>query len=255
MRPIIGITCGQDATKTGTRRCYQNKSYIDSITLADGVPLLIPLTEDTEALRALYETIDGLLLTGGGDVEPARYDQEPHPRLGATDALRDRVELTLGRWAFADDKPTLGICRGIQTLNVALGGSLFQDIASQIEGALVHPHQNGNARSYLAHTVRVAQGTLLAKLVPAADGVLAVNSMHHQAVQRPASGFTISALAPGGVIEAIEHPGYRFMLGVQWHPEEMVFTRLQMRGLFEGFVQSAGVRRDLSTKLGGANLG
>ena len=249
MRPIIGITCGQDTSKTGSKRCYQNTSYIESITLARGVPLLIPLTQDVEALRALFEAIDGLLLTGGGDVEPQRYEQQPHPKLGATDALRDRVELTLAQWAFAADTPTLGICRGIQTLNIALGGSLFQDIASQIEGTLVHPHQDGNPRSYLAHNAQVARGTLLDKLVPTADGVLAVNSMHHQAVQRPASGFTVSALAPDGVIEAIEHPGRRFMLGVQWHPEEMVFTRPQMRGLFEGFVQSAGVRRDLSTKL------
>ena len=248
MRPIIGITCGQDTSKTGSKRCYQNQSYVDSVTLAGGVPLLIPLTPDVEALRALFEAIDGLLLTGGGDVEPRRYDQPPHPKLGPTDALRDQVELALAQWAFSNDRPTLGICRGIQALNVALGGSLFQDIASQIEGALVHPHQVGNPRSYLAHTVRITHGTLLAELLPTGGGELAVNSMHHQAVQRLASGFSISALAPDGVIEAIEHPGRRFMLGVQWHPEELIHVRREMRELFEGFVGSACAGRGLPTK-------
>jgi len=239
MRPLIGITCGQHTFGSSSTRCYQNASYVKSFALAGGVPTLIPVLADKAALHAIYQTLDGLLLTGGGDVEPHRYGQARHEKLGATDSLRDEVELTLTHWAFKDDLPVLAICRGIQVLNVALGGTLYQDIASQVPGALVHPYQPGNPRDFLAHRVKLVPHTLLTALFPSESSLMYVNSMHHQAVCDPAPGFIISARSPDGVIEGIEHPLCRFVIGVQWHPEEMVEGYPLMRRLFKGFVQAA----------------
>src|SRR5690606_20582723 len=132
MIPSIGITCGSLSDRDWCPPFVgHRKTYIDAVAAAGGAPFLIPLVEDEAVLRALYERIDGLLLAGGGDVEPRHYGEEPIPALGSVDPLRDRVELTLARWAVAEGKPVLGICRGIQVLNVALGGSLYQDIPSQ----------------------------------------------------------------------------------------------------------------------------
>ena len=242
MHPMIGITCGQETSPAGVQRCYQNASYIQAVAQAGGIPVLIPLTEEMPALEGLHARLDGLLLSGGGDVEPWQYGQRPHEKLGPTDPLRDRVEMALARWAHEANKPTLAICRGIQVLNVALGGTLYQDIASLVPGALAHPHQPGNPRHFLAHQVSVEQGTLLSRILDQPEQAMAVNSMHHQAVDRVAPGFVVSARATDGVIEAIEHPGQRLSLGVQWHPEEMAAHYPLMGRLFAALVSSC---RDL----------
>lgn len=239
MRPLIGITCGRFFDDPNRARCGQNMAYINAVALAGGAPLLIPLVADELSLRVIFETLDGFLLTGGVDIAPARYGQAPHPNLGAVDELRDEVEIILARWAAAADLPTLGICRGIQTLNVALGGTLYQDIPTQIPGALTHPYQSGNPRDHIAHTVEIAPHSHLGALLPAVGEPVEVNSMHHQAVRDLAPGMVITALAPDGVIEAVENPDKRFALAVQWHPEEMVERHPQMRALFSGLVAAA----------------
>ncbi len=250
MRPLIGITCGRDHQQDSPSRQYQNESYVRAILLAGGVPLLIPLLADKSALRALYLSLHGLLLSGGGDLDPTHYGEPPHPRLGNVDAFRDRVELTLTRWAMMDDLPLLAICRGIQVLNVALGGSLYQDIPSQISNALPHPHQAGNPRCHLAHAIEVERQTLLAHLFRDIPGQVSVNSMHHQAVRVIAPGFVINARAPDGVIEGIEHSSRRFALGVQWHPEELVPYHRPMRTLFGALVAAARERMQKAFNLG-----
>jgi putative glutamine amidotransferase len=239
MKPIIGITCGQLTSEAGVARCYQNMSYAEAVVAAGGAPFLVPLLSDLEAVRALYDLLDGLLLTGGGDVDPQRYGLVPHENLGPTDPLRDEVELALARWAYGDNLPTLGICRGIQTLNVALGGTLIQDIPTQVANALIHPYQTGNPRDMIAHTVSIELGSLLDALLPTPDRLVAVNSMHHQAVDEVAPGFVVSARAPDGIIEAIEDSSKRYALGIQWHPEEMVERYAGMRPLFEQLVAAA----------------
>jgi putative glutamine amidotransferase len=242
MSPLIGLTCGRLSTDTGSVRHYQNESYVDAVTAAGGVPILVPLVMESDLLRDLYQRLDGLLLTGGGDLYPVRYGQARHPKTANQDARRDQVELELTRWAVADGLPVLGICRGIQTLNVALGGTLIQDIPSQVDGALVHPYQTGNSRDYLAHPVTLVPDSLVARLLAAGldgDHTLLVNSMHHQAVREPAPDCVITACAPDGVVEAIERQESGFVLGLQWHPEEMVTRYPLMRRLFQGFVEAA----------------
>jgi putative glutamine amidotransferase len=238
MRPLIGITCGRFFEDASRARCGQNMAYINAVALAGGAPLLIPLVAEEISLRAIFEILDGLLLTGGVDFAPARYGETPHPNLGAVDELRDEVEIILARWAVDADLPTFGICRGIQTLNVALGGTLYQDIPAQIPGALTHPYQPGNARDYIAHTVEITPHSQLGSLLPAGAPV-EVNSMHHQAVRDLAPGLVVTARAPDGVIEAAEDPKKRFVLAVQWHPEEMVERHPPMRALFSALVAAA----------------
>jgi putative glutamine amidotransferase len=240
--PRIGIPC-QFNDEANTRRhvpvISQNASYVQCVIDAGGWPVLIPPTATDAMLRAAYEDLDGLLLAGGVDVDPALYGETPHARLGRIDARRDYVEVELSRWSLAGGLPLFGICRGIQALNVAAGGSLYQDIADQVPGALSHP--NGTLpRDALTHTVRVTPGSRLYGILGEAE--VGVNSLHHQAVKQVAPGFTVTGVAPDGVIEATEKEGAAFCLAVQWHPEEL--TALPgMRALFRAFVDAASAGR------------
>jgi putative glutamine amidotransferase len=189
---------------------------------------------------------DGLLLTGGVDVDPAAYGERPHPTV-EIDPVRDAYELALARLALERDLPVLAICRGVQVLNVAAGGTLVQDIPSALEEPLQHTVTE--PRHAIAHDVRVAAGTLLADLLDGKSSV-PVNSRHHQAIKRAAAGFVVSATAPDGIVEAIEKPAASFCLGVQWHPENFWRTG-EFRGLFEGFVSAAA---RLRSRKGGDRL-
>ncbi len=249
MPPLIGITCGRDSRADGVTRHCQNDAYVNTVVQAGGAPVLIPLVDAWPAVSALFQRLDGLLLSGGGDVEPALYGQQPHPQLGPVDPLRDSVEIALARSARIGSLPILAICRGIQVLNVALGGTLYQDIASEVAGALAHPYQPGNSRDHLAHTVQVSPNTRLAAILPG-EAPLSVNSMHHQAVRDVAGSCVVSAVAPDGIIEAIEVPDHPFCIGAQWHPEEMVGRYPAMRGLFAALVGAADMLRPRGTDLG-----
>jgi putative glutamine amidotransferase len=227
---VIGITA-----------CRKLEDYRQSILHVGGEVRII----DATAVPTL-DGIDGLLLTGGEDVAPARYGQDPHPTVVDVNPERDQLEVTLIGDARRVRMPILGICRGIQILNVACGGTLVQDIPSDVPGALEHsltvpPHQSFS----LAHEVWVEKDSLLSRLMRERLGgadTCEVNSRHHQAVGRPASGFVTSATAPDGVVEAIEDPGVPFCLGVQWHPENFWRTG-EFRAIFEGFLEAASARR------------
>ena len=240
--PLVGITCAtlapQGQRPPGFR---QNQSYARAVAAAGGLPVLLPLVDDEAALRALYDRLDGVLLPGGGDVNPARYGQAARPEYhveGVDEAL-DRVELTLAGWALADGKPLFGICRGQQTLAVAAGGALYQDIPSQIVGALAH--QRPDARAALIHSIRVEPDSRLAAVLGAAE--IGVNSIHHQAVARLADGWRAVAWAPDGVLEGIEHADHPFALAVQFHPEELVPDHAPSARLFITFVAACHAAR------------
>jgi putative glutamine amidotransferase len=241
--PLIGITCGSLTDRDWCPPFVgHRKTYIDAVVAAGGAPFLIPLVDDKAVLRALYDRLDGLLLAGGGDVDPRHYGEEPLPELGAVDALRDRVELPLARWAAADGKPVLGICRGIQVLNVALGGSLYQDIPTQLVGELAH---NGSYAaqdwSHMAHDLRLAPESRLAELF--GTTLLPTNSLHHQSLKALAPGLRPVGWAADGVVEAVEGENGHFLIGVQCHPEALqAEADPRWRALFRAFVERARQR-------------
>ena len=219
--------------------CRKLEDYRQSILHTGGeVRVIDPSMSVADALAG----IGGLLLTGGGDVEPARYGATPHEKLEEVDPARDEFEMALIAAARSRDLSIFAICRGVQMLNVAAGGTLVQDIPSEVTGALNHslvvpPHPPYE----LAHEVWVEKDSLLAKLLGerlVGSDTCDVNSRHHQAVKRLAAGFKVAATAPDGVIEAIEDPAARFCLAVQWHPENF-FRTGEFRPLFEGFLEAA----------------
>ncbi len=235
--PLIGIP-GSNKDESFVLR----KPYARAIAEAGGLPVILPLIHDEGLLCSLYARLDGLLFSGGGDLSPAHYGGEDNGRLNNIDPERDAVELLLARWALAEGKPVLGICRGIQLLNVAAGGTLIQDIPSQFPGALAHWVRASGHRP--AHEVELVPGTLLADILLAgkASRPLGVNSRHHQAVCRVAPEFVVSARAPDGIIEGLERPQTQggFAVGVQWHPEDLVPGDLPMERLFRRFVAACG---------------
>jgi putative glutamine amidotransferase len=224
MPPIIGIT-----------PCRLLPDYVESVRRAGGEARVLVIDE-----AASLKELDGVLLGGGGDIDPAHYKAAPHPKTDRPDAARDTFELELVRLALEHDAPIFGVCRGLQVLNVAAGGTLIQDIPSEVN----HPlgHQVDNPLYAIAHEVWVARDSALAHTMQeelAGDEVLHVNSRHHQAIKEIAPGFSVSATAPDGVIEAIERPASRFCVAVQWHPENFWRTG-EFRALFEEFVKACG---------------
>lgn len=202
--------------------------YMESLTRAGAGMRWVELSDPEQAVQDAL-TCDGLLLPGGGDMDPKFYGQERIPACGEPNLLRDAAEPLLLRAFLAADKPVLGICRGIQVLNAVLGGDLYQDIKP-----FEHLPHNGHWAK--VHTVTVRRGTLLSRIL-GQDTVL-VNSQHHQAVDRVAPGFTLAALSEDGIVEAIEKPDARFCLGVQWHPEWLSDADPAMQGLFDAFVNA-----------------
>lgn len=233
MRPAIGLTCHTSASQGSYHTQYgANGSYVGWVERAGGLPLLLP-NVDPGLVDAYLDRIDGLLLTGGGDIHPHHYRAEPHKQLGSIDVPRDRFELPLARAALARELPIFGICRGIQTLNVAAGGTLRQDLVSDPIATVQHRIANvGGPLGH--HTILIEEDSVLAQLVGATRAV--VNSYHHQAVDEVAEGFRATAFATDGTIEAIERDGERFLLGVQWHPEVMEPDDPLTAALFEAFV-------------------
>lgn len=236
--PLIGIPGRRDqSSRSGSPIFAQKQTYVEAVAVTGGAPLLIPLNLDDGALRAIYERLDGLLLAGGEDLHPRYYGEAIHEKCGQIDEARDTVELTLTRWALAEDLPILAICRGIQVLNVAAGGTLYQDIASQAPGSLKHDCWPDHPRNYLVHQVTVNGDSHLAAVL--GHRRIGVNSSHHQAVKDLAPRFRVVAQAPDSLIEAIEGHDHPFALGVQWHPEDLVEDAPSMRRLFEDFVSAA----------------
>jgi len=218
LKPVVGIT-----------RCSRVDDYVESVRRAGGEPLVLDPTDDP---AASLDRVDALLLSGGLDVDPALYGEAPHPTT-EVDAVRDRFEIPLSREAVARDMPIFAICRGVQVMNVAAGGTLVQDIPTSVTTELTHSIDVPKDR--IAHPVRMTPGTRLAASLGAST---AVNSRHHQAVGRVAPSFVVSAVSEDGVVEAIERPASTFCVGVQWHPENFWRTG-EFAGLFEEFVAAA----------------
>ena len=233
---LIGITSFQQRNKAGNAMHSAMAAYIEAVAHAGGLPVLIPLGLDETAYQALLERLDGVLFTGGGDVHPDRYGGKDHARLGDVDAERDRVELWLARAVATQDKPFLGICRGFQVINVALGGSLYEDILDQKPGALRHDYYPDIPRNHLAHSVKIEPTSLLANILGTTSPQ--VNSLHHQGVRQIAESLTPTAYAPDGILEGYELPTHRFGLAVQWHPEWLQ-EHEPMRRLFKAFVDAS----------------
>jgi gamma-glutamyl-gamma-aminobutyrate hydrolase PuuD len=222
----------------GITSCRKLEDYRQSVLHAGGEPRTLDSSMTVDQALA---GIDGLMLTGGGDVAPSRYGEQPVASIEEAEPGRDEFEIALILAARKKKLPILAICRGIQVLNVACGGTLVQDIPSQLPGAGTHNLAVPEHESYaLAHEIWVEKDSLLAKLMRdrIVDDGLEVNSRHHQAVKDVAKGFKVTATAPDGVVEAIEDPASAFCLGVQWHPENF-FRTGEFRALFEGFLEAA----------------
>jgi putative glutamine amidotransferase len=242
-RPIIGVPTQtlEEIPDQLPRSWVMSQQYVRVLVAAGAVPWIIPLLEgDSASLRAIYDRLDGLFLPGGVDLDPVAYAETPTALLGRTDPARDEIELTLTRWAMEDGKPLFAVCRGIQVVNVAAGGTVHQDIATQVPGAIKHdyfPVKGQYSRDLLVHDVEIPEGSRLRDLLGAPS--VKVNSMHHQGIKRLAQGLRPTAYAPDGLIEGLESPNGHFMLAVQWHPEALVERDPRMQRLFTAFIDAA----------------
>jgi putative glutamine amidotransferase len=234
--PMIGLTTARVQAPNQSDQFATPLSYIQAVITAGGIPLLIPAVLSETQLRETFGHLDGLVFTGGGDMDPVLFDGKPHPRVYGIDPDRDRTEMALVKMAVEENRPFLGICRGIQVINVALGGTLYTDIEGQLPGASRHDFYPDIPRNHLAHEVTIEPSSRLANSL---GGVcFEVNSLHHQGLESIAPGLQVTAHASDGLVEAIELPDHPFGLGVQWHPEWLQEHEAQ-RALFKAFVRAA----------------
>lgn len=217
----------------GLERDYVNRDYSESITLAGGVPLILTVQEDEEAIRSQIERVDGLVLSGGYDMDPLLYGEEPMWEQGFVYSKVDQFYITVIKLARELGKPILGICKGIQAVNVALGGTLYQDLKKQVPECM--KHSQSSLRQYGSHRVQIVKDSFLGECLPEET---VINSFHHQAVKDVAAGLRVTATAADGVIEGVESTEGSFIAAVQWHPEMMAsHGNKEMIGLFEHFVE------------------
>ncbi len=230
-KPLIGIASDVHVTPGKRERAFVYTTYINSLLEAGAVPVLIP--PQPENAEEIVRELDGIVLAGGEDCDPAVYGEEPHPSVEPMDPRRQANDLTLARVARERGIPTLGICLGLQVMNVAAGGSLVQDIDSQIRTQIKHASEpTDRAR----HKIKVEPGSRLAQILPRRE--LNVNSSHHQAIKNVGEGFRVTAYAPDGIVEGLEDPRHPFYVGVQWHPEDMKGER-SAAAIFGAFVEAA----------------
>ncbi|WP_010094335.1 gamma-glutamyl-gamma-aminobutyrate hydrolase family protein [Ornithinibacillus scapharcae] len=233
MKPLIGVITSMELEQDSY---YTTTENVKAILGAGGIPIMLPYFQDELDLHTVAETIDGLYATGGYDIDPTIFGEEPHPMLGTIIPDRDSFEIKLMKKMLEADKPILGVCRGSQTLNIALGGDMYQDIYAQKEGDLLQ-HQQGAPKEHGSHFVEIVDGSLLNGLVGKAR--LKVNSRHHQANQKVVEPLQICAKAADGVVEAIESTEHKFVLAVQWHPENMLVTGDEAsKAIFRGFINA-----------------
>jgi putative glutamine amidotransferase len=238
-KPVIGITTrtyfipqggGEPHSEVNLAAC----AHMRAVAEAGGVPLLIPLAADEASLRQVLELLDGVVLSGGWDVDPGLYGEEPHRLLGTVDVRKDDTERLLAPMLLEGQMPVLAICRGAQMLNVAAGGTLHQDVSLAADEPL--KHQQRTIGSVASHTIRIESGSRLAAIVGTSE--LRVNSRHHQCIAKLAARFVPTARASDGVLEAYEDPAHPFMLGVQCHPEDLTHEA-PFAALFEALVQAS----------------
>lgn len=226
-KPMIGLSASRIRLEggylTGMEKAVVNSDYLDAVLRAGGIPVLIPPTASNDEIHDYLEMCDGILMTGGMDVAPILYGEMPHPKCGNFDLEVDRSNVALAKAAMDSGKPVLGVCRGMQLMNIARGGTLYQDIPSQTTGQTGHSY--GYIRTDVVHTVEVTSGSFLHKIFE--KDQLEVNSIHHQAVKDVGQDFQVCAVAPDGIIEALEIPG-KPIYAVQWHPEMLCQAFLKM---------------------------
>ena len=236
-KKIIGISANIEiATDStcfaGCKRLRLYNEYVDAVIKAGAIPMVIPVVTDKRVLEEQLNIIDGLIISGGYDIDPLRYNEEPHPLLGQIFPERDEFEFTLVKLAMEKEIPVLGICRGHQVLNVVNGGTLYQDISLK-EGSSLKHIQGGHG-SVVSHKINVEKNSMLYEILGESS---LVNSLHHLAVKDIANGFKVSAISTDGVIEAIERTQGSFAMGIQWHPEVLVNNNEDMLNIFKYFIK------------------
>ena len=235
-KPLIGITTRNGKDADGHPLTALQHTYTRAILQAGGLPILIPSMLAEEDFLDLYSRVAGILFTGGGDVSLEYFNGSAHPRIGEVDNGRDTTEVSLMRAAVNDGKPVLGICRGAQVMNVALGGTLYTHIHDQLKGALDHDYP-GDLRCVLVHPVNVDETTRSAEIF--GETLLNVNSLHHQGLKDIAPGLRATGYALDGLVEVVEIPDHPYAVSVQWHPEWLT-DQVPMQRLFKSFVDAAG---------------
>jgi len=232
-KPLIGLTPSHD---TKNDDVIMRPTYLGAIKAAGAIPVVLPLEASEEDLQQLVDTLDGFLFTGGPDVHPFLFGEETHINCGEVDVKRDSLEMALLPLVMKAKKPILGICRGIQSINIGLGGTIYQDIPSQFTREYPLVHRQPFYYDIPSHKVSITPGTRMADICK--EPVIQVNSMHHQAVKNLAVGCVACAVASDGLIEAMEMPDYPYLVAVQWHPEYLWPKNQAAANLFKSFVEA-----------------
>ncbi|MFT8316185.1 MAG: gamma-glutamyl-gamma-aminobutyrate hydrolase family protein [Clostridium sp.] len=236
-KPIVGISgsfiVDQGGMFPGYRRAYVNDDYVRAVAMAGGIPYIIPIVNDEDLAKEQMSNVDALILSGGYDVNPLIYGEEPKQKLGAILPERDEFDIWLLKEACKMNKPVLGICRGIQLMNAAFGGTINQDL-SYDENCYIK-HFQETSPSTAGHTVEIVEGSRLNFIL---SSKVTTNSFHHQSLNRVAEGFKIAARTKDGTIEAIEKEGENFVMGIQWHPEMMSSSSPEMLNIFKELIKN-----------------
>jgi len=233
--PVIGIPgyWHESEAILGHQATAVPDSYIRALSKINALPLIIPVLQSRKILEQFFQMIDGLLLIGGPDLDPVHYNQLKHAQLRKVTLARDNMEMQVSIWALEANLPIMAICRGIQVLNVAAGGTLWQDIASQLPNAAKHDYYPDYPKNFLAHTVKLMPDSRLTEII--GDDDVSVNSLHHQAIDKLGQNLRTVAYAPDGIIEAVERVDAKWTVGVQWHPEWLIESDQRMMNLFKAF--------------------
>lgn len=232
LKPLIGLTPTLSDDK---RRMVLNLDYAEAVRRSGALPVLLPLTDDEAVLDGIFERLDGLVLTGGDDIGPETYGEEPIPECGEAQPVRDRMELYLLRCCVDTGKPLLAICRGFEILNIGFGGTLYQDIAKQRPDSLRHPCYEAPAEQ--VHAVTLTPDSRIAAITGLTE--CRVNSRHHQGVKKVGEGLRVTAVASDGLVEGLELPDHPFAVGVQWHPETLSSYAPEAQRLFDALAVAA----------------
>ncbi len=237
--PLIAITTNRGLNSSQMVTISISEAYTKAVQRAGGIPVLLPIGLSVDEIPELRQKFDGVLFTGGGDIQPALYNGKKHPRVYDVDEGRDTLEINLVRLAAETNWPFFGICRGIQIINVALGGTLYSDIQDQVPQALRHDCYPGLPRDYIAHEVEIESGSQLAQWT--GGTLLETNSLHHQAIEKVAPDLHAVAFAQDGITEAVVLEGHKFGHAVQWHPEWLVGSPSH-QALFAEFIRAAAAK-------------
>ncbi|RFA33621.1 gamma-glutamyl-gamma-aminobutyrate hydrolase [Virgibacillus dokdonensis] len=237
MKPVIGVT---PSVENASNMHFVSIANITAIEGAGGTPIILPFVPSETHIRQIAGLIDGLYLTGGNSIDPTLFVEEPHPKLGEINPIRDQYEVALIQEIQKHQKPILGVCRGCQILNIALGGDMYQDIYAQMEGELLQ-HKQHAPDGHASHYVYVEEGSVLREI--AGKEKIKVNSRHHQANRKLGGGMQICGMASDGVVEAIESREASFLLGVQWHPENLAIEEDAVsKNIFHAFIEACRER-------------